>query len=95
MKPASERRSQEGALNELLHQHQGKGAFQYDAICLFSGGKDSTYMIHRIRCEFPRLRMLAYTIDNGFMSPVAKDNVYELIGKLQIDHIFARPDKEF
>ncbi len=95
VKPASERRSQESLLNEILHQYQGKGAFQYDAICLFSGGKDSTYMIQRIRSEFPRLRMLAYTIDNGFMSPVAKDNVYELIGKLQVDHIFMRPEKGF
>ena len=95
VKPASESRSQESALNEILHHYQGKGAFQYDAICLFSGGKDSTYMIHRIQSEFPRLRLLAYTIDNGFMSPVAKDNMYELIGKLHVDHIFARPDKEF
>ena len=95
LKHASKSPTKETSLNEILQQYQGKGAFQYDAICLFSGGKDSTYMIHRLRSEFPRLRMLACTIDNGFMSPVAKDNVYELIGKLEVDHIFVRPEKAF
>lgn len=41
------------------------------------------------------LRMLAYTIDNGFMSPVARSNVEELIQKLDIDHIFLRPARSF
>jgi hypothetical protein len=41
------------ALNEILRSAQGKGTGRYDALVLFSGGKDSTYMIRRIRDEFP------------------------------------------
>ncbi len=78
-----------------MGRYQGAGTGLYDALVLFSGGKDSTYMIHRLRTEFPRLRMLAFTIHNGFMSPVAERNVQELIERLDIDHVFVRPRKAF
>lgn len=82
-------------LAEILERHQNVGPLRFDALGLFSGGKDSTYMLHRIRSEFPRLRILAYTIDNGFMSPVAKQNVENIIGKLGLDHVFVRPEGAF
>lgn len=82
-------------LNELLKSSTGKGRGSYDALVLFSGGKDSTYMIKRIQSEHPDLRLLAFSIDNGFMSPVAHSNINLLIEKLGIDHIFFRPRKSF
>lgn len=82
-------------LSDLLSNHQGAGHYQYDALVLFSGGKDSTYMIARIKKEFPKLRMLAYTIDNGFMSTVARQNVQDFIGLLDVDHVFVRPEHKF
>lgn len=85
----------ESVLNQTLESHQGKGRNRYDALVLFSGGKDSTYFIKRIQEEFPKLRMLAFTIDNGFMSPVAKSNIESLLPKLNIDHFFVRPKGEF
>ena len=45
-----------------------------DALVLFSGGKDSAYLLHRLTTQYPRLRLLAATIDNGFFSPVAMAN---------------------
>lgn len=85
----------ENTFNQILESHQGKGLNRYDALVLFSGGKDSTYFIKRIKEEFPKLRMLAFTMDNGFMSPVAKSNIDNLLPKLNIDHFFFRPKSEF
>ncbi len=63
------------AIDEILAQCQGKGERQYDALILFSGGKDSTYMVKRIMDQFPQMRILTCSIDNSFMSPVAKENI--------------------
>ena len=82
-------------LGDILKRAQGAGAGQYDALLLYSGGKDSSYLARRIQEEFPRLRMLAMTTDNGFMSPVAKENIEFLVPKLGMDHLFIRPRKDF
>lgn len=79
----------------LLQEHEGKGEKQYDALVAFSGGKDSLYMIRRVQNEFPQMRILAFTVDNGFMSSVAKDNIDIALPKLNVDHIFVRPHRDF
>lgn len=83
------------ALNEVLRSAVGQGRRGHDALVLFSGGKDSAYLIKRIQMEFPGLRLLAYTMDNGFMSPVAKENVERLIPQLGVAHLFVRPPAQF
>lgn len=85
----------EAELNHILAAHQGRGEGAYDALLLFSGGKDSVYMLKRIRDEFPGLRILALTVDNTFMSPVARDNVTYLIRELDVDHLFYRASRSF
>jgi hypothetical protein len=94
--PANTKNAQnETELNQILKEYQGKGSGNYDALVLYSGGKDSTYLIRRIQNEYPKLRMLAYTLDNGFMSPVAINNINELLPRLNIDHLFMRPHSSF
>lgn len=83
------------ALARILHDHEDGPDRTYDALVLYSGGKDSTYLIQRIRNEHPKLRLLAFTIDNGFMSPVARSNVQELIVRLDVDHVFIKPRRSF
>jgi len=83
------------AVAEILRAHQGQGQGAYDALVAYSGGKDSSYLIRRIQTEFSGLRLLAFTMDNGFMSPVAKENIEELLPKLGVDHLFIRPRREF
>ncbi len=92
-RPIDEKRLQE--LNNILVNAQGSGKRNYDALILFSGGKDSTYLIRRIRDQFPRLRILTFTLHNGFISPVALENLEDLITRLDVDHIFIRPKKSF
>lgn len=82
-------------LNEILAAHAGRGVGPHDALVLFSGGKDSAYMIHRLREEHPRLRLLALTHDNTFMSPVAKRNIARLVHQLDLDHLWIRPTRAF
>ncbi len=65
----------------------------YDALVLFSGGKDSTYMIHRLRQDYPKMRILALTVDNTFMSPVALVNIKKVIQRLKVDHQIVRPSR--
>lgn len=74
---------------------QTRGSRQYDALLLFSGGKDSTYMLRKILHDFPSIRILAITIHNGFMSPIAESNVKNLIDKFRVDHIFVHINKNF
>lgn len=85
----------ENELNQILREHQGKGSGNYDALVLYSGGKDSTYLIRRIQTEYPKLRVLAFTLDNGFMSPVAQQNIAEMLPRLNVDHLFIKPHDKF
>jgi len=77
-------------LEAILDRYQGRGRGRYDAVLLFSGGKDSIYMLHEVRLKFPALRLLALTVDNGFMSPVAMRTVHEVITRLDVDHMIYR-----
>ncbi|MDA4120433.1 MAG: hypothetical protein OK436_07595, partial [Thaumarchaeota archaeon] len=79
------------SLHGLLTEHQGKGAGKYDALVLYSGGKDSTLLLHKLVTEYPGLRLLALTVDNGFMSQAAVENTSSLRGKLDLDHSVFRP----
>jgi len=85
----------QAALNAILSKHVGSGTGAYDALVLFSGGKDSVYMTKRIRDEFPGLRLLAVTQDNTFMSPVAMANVSSMIARLDVDHVLIRRSRAF
>ncbi len=85
-------RDAEARLAEILERTAGTGAGNYDAVVLFSGGKDSAYLLYRLRQEFTKLRLAALTVDNGFMSQVALDNCRKIHSKLEdIDHFILRP----
>lgn len=78
--------------HEFMHSFAGKGE-EYDALVLFSGGKDSTYLLNRLRSDFPTLRLLAVTISHDFLSEVAVRNAKRVIEKLDVDHIVVRRAK--
>jgi tRNA(Ile)-lysidine synthase TilS/MesJ len=62
----------------------------YHCILCYSGGKDSTFLLHLLKTRY-ELNILAYTLDNGFISPQAFRNIAEVVGRLGVDHIFFRP----
>lgn len=75
----------------LMQDQLARHDRRYHVMLLFSGGKDSSYMLHRLRYDYPALRILAVTVDNTFMSPVAMDNIKEIIRRLDVDHLMLRP----
>ena len=59
----------------------------FDCLHLLSGGKDSTYALHRlVEMGF---EVYALTLDNGFISEQAKDNVRRTCASLGVHHEFA------
>jgi len=59
---------------------------EYDCMALLSGGKDSTYMLGRLADM--GLRVLAFTLDNGYISEQAKANIRRVVATLGVDHVF-------
>lgn len=88
-KPRQETMARE--LDSLLRSVSKTGPWKYDALVLFSGGKDSCYLIHKLQQNYPDLRLLALTIDNSFMSPVARENIAYALSKLTVDHMVYKP----
>ena len=60
---------------------------EYDCISLLSGGKDSTYMLARL--VDMGLKVYAFTLDNGFLSQHAKENITRVTERLGVPHEFA------
>lgn len=65
---------------------------RHDAIVLNSGGKDSLYMLIRLRREFPDLRVLSVSIDNGFLNPLSLRNIEMVCRAEQVESLVVRPD---
>jgi hypothetical protein len=70
-----------------------RGRYPYDALVGLSGGKDSAYVLYKLVVEH-RLKVLAVTYDNGFLTDHARDNIARIVDALGVDHIFEEPDWE-
>ena len=69
-------------LVDLSRHKTGK----YHCLVLLSGGKDSTYALYQI-CRMG-FSVFAMTLDNGYISEGAKDNIRRSVSDLGIDHKF-------
>lgn len=63
---------------------------EYDCLMLLSGGKDSSYALAQL--VGLGLIVLAWTLDNGFISDNAKENIDNTVTKLGVDHIYGRTE---
>ena len=84
----SEKEEYRKQFEALVEQHRRKDG--YDCLVCFSGGKDSTYTLDLFRTGYD-LKVLAFTLDNGFISPVAKENIVRVVESLDVDHVFFKP----
>jgi hypothetical protein len=66
---------------------------KYDCIVAYSGGKDSTFLLHFLKKKFG-LNILAHTLDNGFVSPTALQNIKRIAKVLNIKYKITKPDFE-
>jgi hypothetical protein len=60
---------------------------EYDCLLLYSGGKDSTYVLYRLIDM--GLRVITFTFDNGFISPQALINVRSITEELGVRSVIA------
>ncbi len=72
------------ALSKVVETSKSKRR-RYDALVAFSGGKDSTFLIHLLKEKFD-LRLLALTFDNGFLSAACSVNIRKVVAALNVDH---------
>ncbi len=85
-----ERQRQE--FESIVRANTGKAT--YDALCCYSGGKDSTYMLKMMVRDLG-LRVLAFTLDNGFITGQSKENIVKAVDVLEVDHLFFKPARAF
>lgn len=75
-------------ISALITARRDKG--EYDLLMCYSGGKDSTYALELLKKRY-KLRILAVSIDNGFVPPRTYINIRNVVEKLGVDHIFFKP----
>ncbi len=71
-------------LRELLDVAASRRTGRFDCMILVSGGKDSTYALYQLARETPRI--LALTLDNGYISDGAKSNIRRAVADLGVEH---------
>jgi hypothetical protein len=60
---------------------------EFDALVPLSGGKDSTYVLYVAKKKLG-LNCLAYTLDSGYLSQPAKNNIEKTCSRLGIEHLY-------
>lgn len=65
----------------------------YDCLVPLSGGKDSTYVLY-LCSKVYKLKTLAVSLDNGFLSNPAKENIKNALKKCNADHIYYTINRE-
>ena len=85
------RKAREQDLETALRECRGKG--EYDCLVNLSGGKDSCYLLQKLKCEYG-LNVLAFTTDMN-VPDVAWESIRRTVAKLDVDHITYRPPAEF
>ncbi|HQZ01458.1 MAG TPA: hypothetical protein PKW99_02300 [Thauera sp.] len=94
--PTLARTAPAGALEDLeatLRAARNHPDSEYDCIVPLSGGKDSLYLLHRLKIDYG-LRVLAFTCDID-LPPVAWKNIRLALRKLDIDHLVYTPAYSF
>ena len=76
---------------DLLQVHHRQTS--YDILMAYSGGKDSTYTLDIFVNRY-KLRVLALTFDNTFISPQSFTNMTSVCDRLGADHLIIRPSQQ-
>jgi hypothetical protein len=80
----------EDKLRSLIEPHRDRDG-EYDCMVALSGGRDSAFAAH-YAAKVLNLRVLACTVDNGFMPEQTKRNVKNTVDLLGIDHVIEKHD---
>ncbi|MDI5961130.1 hypothetical protein [Streptantibioticus silvisoli] len=80
------------AVDSVLAASRARGA-DYDVVLLYSGGKDSSLSLIDLVAN-RGLRVLALTLDNGFLAEVTAANMRAVLDSVGADHIVLRPQRK-
>ena len=64
----------------MIENHNGQA---YDCVIGYSGGKDSTALVDTFITEY-KLNPLLITVDTGFMTDIAKQNIQDTLSKMDL-----------
>jgi amino acid adenylation domain-containing protein len=78
-------------LKQKLVQGRLERNAEYDCLLLYSGGKDSTYVLYRL-AEMG-IKVLAFTFDNGYISNTALKNIDRIVKECNVNHVIGRVDE--
>jgi len=84
------RKAREADLERALADARGRGG-AYDCVVALSGGKDSLYLLYKLKVEY-RLKVLAYTVDIN-IPQIAWQNIRRTVAKLDVDHLTFSPPR--
>jgi len=85
------RKECEADLERTLRETRGSG--DYDCLVPLSGGKDSVFLIHKLKNDYG-LRVLAHTTDIN-IGPIAWSNIHRAVDKLDVEHLVYRPSMAY
>lgn len=88
----AKRETQRQEMEQAFKNTRGKG--KYDCLLLFSGGKDSTYLLYQLINEY-HLRVLTFSVDMSFEKDIAIENIREVANKLNVDNVMVTPKRSF
>lgn len=69
----------------VASMRRGHKTRRYDCIVGYSGGKDSTALLDYVVNELG-VTLLAVTINTGFMTAIARQNIKDTLQKIRVDH---------
>ncbi len=78
------------ALRELADRIRSPDG-RADCIVAYSGGRDSSYVLHYVRRELG-LHPIAYTYDWGMVTDLARRNQARMCGRLGVEHVLISAD---
>ena len=70
---------------KILDKYRGK--YEYDCLCMLSGGKDSTAALYYIKERY-KLNPLVFTFNHGFVPDEHIDSAMNTINRLGVDFIY-------
>lgn len=70
-----------------------KGKYDYDAVVGVSGGKDSVFVLHELVYKY-KLKVKAFTMNNGFLSDLAKENIDKVVKEFGVEHEYINYDHD-
>lgn len=70
-----------------------KGKYDYDVALGISGGKDSMFVLYELINKY-HLKVKAFTMNNGFLSNKAKENIDKIVKEFGVEHEYIEFDPE-